>query len=387
MKKICVVTGSRAEYGLLKHLMFAIKNSSLLKLQLVVTGTHLSYKSGYTITEIENDSFDIDKKVDLKVSGDSSIDIADATALVLSGMTRAFEDLKPDLLLILGDRYEAFGTAIAALYCGIPIGHIHGGELTEGAIDDAMRHSITKLSHLHFVANQVYKNRVVQLGESPNGVHVVGGLGVDAINKLRLLSKFDLESRLGFDFLKKNYLVTYHPETASYDSISKDFEILLEALKIADTGSTRIIFTMPNPDMGSKNYEAMINVFLKSVPNSRFVKSMGQLNYLSAMSYCDCVIGNSSSGIIEAPALNVPTINIGARQKGRLMAESVITCAPELNQILQALNKVETPDFKKMLNSSSSPYSSFNATEKIISILETVDLEVIKRKQFYDLQI
>jgi len=386
MKKICVVTGSRAEYGLLKHLMLAIKKSSLLSLQLIVTGTHLSRSNGYTVSEIQDDLFEINTKIDLKIVGDLPINIADSTALALSGMTRAFDELKPDLLIILGDRYEILAAAVSALYSGMPIAHIHGGELTEGAIDDAMRHSITKMSHLHFVANQNYKNRVIQLGECPDRVHVVGGFGADAINRLNLLSKQELEKSLGFNLLKKNYLVTYHPETISYSTKNQDFETLLNALKVLDDGEARIIFTMPNTDMGSIDYESMIIEFLKNYPNSRFIKSMGQLNYLSAISYCDCVIGNSSSGILEAPIFKVPTINVGARQNGRLMATSVITCDAKLNEILKAIDTIETADFQKMLDKTISPYSFPNTVEKVISILENVNIDKIKRKNFYDIE-
>jgi GDP/UDP-N,N'-diacetylbacillosamine 2-epimerase (hydrolysing) len=366
--------------------MLAIKKSSLLSLQLIVTGTHLSRSNGYTVSEIQDDLFEINTKIDLKIVGDLPINIADSTALALSGMTRAFDELKPDLLIILGDRYEILAAAVSALYSGMPIAHIHGGELTEGAIDDAMRHSITKMSHLHFVANQNYKNRVIQLGECPDRVHVVGGFGADAINRLNLLSKQELEKSLGFNLLKKNYLVTYHPETISYSTKNQDFETLLNALKVLDDGEARIIFTMPNTDMGSIDYESMIIEFLKNYPNSRFIKSMGQLNYLSAISYCDCVIGNSSSGILEAPIFKVPTINVGARQNGRLMATSVITCDAKLNEILKAIDTIETADFQKMLDKTISPYSFPNTVEKVISILENVNIDKIKRKNFYDIE-
>lgn len=380
MKKICVVTGSRAEYGLLKHLMLAIKKSALLSLQLIVTGAHLSQSNGYTVSEIKRDLFNIDKEIDLHICGDSPIDVAHSTALAITGIAKSFDDLRPDLVLILGDRYEALAAGIAALYWRIPVGHIHGGEITEGAIDDAIRHSITKLSHLHFVANADYGRRVAQLGENPNYIFNVGGLGVDAISKIKLLTKLEVEEKLRLKFAKKNLLITYHPETIGHGQFDKGIDELLLALSKLEL-NINLIFTMPNVDVGNQYIRKKLIDFKENSKNTYIFESMGQLLYLSTMAHCDAVIGNSSSGLLEAPVMNKPTINIGSRQVGRLKAASVINCSADGNEIFQVIRNITMgADFNNQ--NIESPYGTPGASERILKILEGVDLSNLVAKKF-----
>ena len=338
MKKICIVTGSRAEYGLLRWVLEGIKKSSKLNLQLIVTGTHLSKKFGQTINYIEKDGFRIDCKVNTHLTSDTPEGITKSMGKGMNGFAIALNQLKPDILLVLGDRYEILVSVISAMIASIPIAHLHGGELTEGAYDDSIRHSITKMSHLHFVANQEYKNRVVQLGENPNRVFNVGGLGIDNIRKLKLLKKKDLEAVLNFKFLEKNLLITYHPVTLEPNANAKYMDELLQALnKLKDIG---LIFTMPNADIEHKVIFNKINNFCKKNKNAKSYISLGQLRYLSCIKYIDGVVGNSSSGLIEAPSFKKGTINIGNRQTGRIKAKSIIDCQPKRISILNAIQKL-----------------------------------------------
>ena len=335
-KKICVVTGSRAEYGLLKNLIFLIKKEKLFRLQLVVTGSHLSKKHGFTINNIVKDKLIIKKKINLKLTKDDTLSIARSMSYGLSKFVKLFESSKPDILILLGDRYEIFTAGTAATLCRLPIGHIHGGEITKSSIDEVFRHSITKMSHLHFTATNEYKKRVIQMGEQPKNVHCVGGLGVDNINFSNLYSKSELEKKLKIKFLKKIIIVTYHPETLKKKSSLLNLKNLFNALKTLR--DTTIIFTMPNFDMESLVIYDLISNFILTRKNCYLFKSLGQKKYFSCLKYSDFMIGNSSSGLLEMPSFKKFSINIGERQSGRIKAKSVIDCRPKTKDIVKAIN-------------------------------------------------
>lgn len=384
-RKVCVVTGSRAEYGLLKWVMEEIRGSALLELQLVVTGMHLSPEFGLTYREIERDGFRIDRKIEMLLSSDTAQGVAKSMGLGLIGFGDAFQDLRPDLLLVLGDRYEILAATSAALIARIPVAHLHGGEKTEGAFDDAIRHAITKMSHLHFVAAEEYRRRVIQLGEHPERVLLVGGLGVDSIRRVRLLDQKALEKAIGMRFGARNLLVTYHPETLAEAGSSQQMAALLAALeKLPDTS---IIFTLPNADTDGRAITGLIEDYVGRHPNCRSYKSLGQQNYLSCMQFVDGVVGNSSSGLLEAPSFRKGTVNIGDRQRGRLRAASVIDCQPVATAITQALDRLYSPEFQEALSEVKNPYGDGGATEKIIAALESICLDGLLRKSFVDLPI
>ena len=313
--------------------MDGIQKSENLQLQTIATGMHLSPEFGLTISEIEKDGFYIDRKVEMLLSSDTASGITKSIGIGMIGFADALDDLNPDLILVLGDRFEIFSASTAAMIKRIPIAHLHGGESTEGLIDEPIRHSITKMAHLHFVAINEYKNRVIQLGENPNRVFLVGGLGIDNILKLKLLNKKELESSINFKFGKKNLLVTFHPVTFEKNSSLNQFNELLMALK--KLHDTNIIFTMPNSDTDGRIIFKLIEDFVKNNPNSKSYTSLGQLNYLSCLKYIDGVIGNSSSGLLEVPSFKIGTINIGDRQRGRIKADSVIDCKPNEKSISQ----------------------------------------------------
>ena len=382
-RKLCVVTGTRAEYGLLKHLIMEINKSDQFELILLVTGTHLSDKYGYTFEEIEQDGLLINLKIDIQIVGDKPNDIANSTALSIQGFSNAYTDLNPDLIIILGDRYELLGAAISAMYHQIPIAHIHGGEVTIGAIDEGIRHSITKLSHLHFVANDVYRNRVIQLGENPNFVFNVGGLGVDAIKKTNLLSRDELESSLNFKFKNKNLLVTFHPVTLENSTSSYQMKELLKALAIRK--DCQIIFTMPNSDPNSRVLFDLIECFVKEHTNSFFYTSLGQTRYFSCLAQVDAVIGNSSSGLLEVPSFKKATVNIGDRQTGRLKASSVIDCNPDFNSINNAIDQIYTESFQNIISQTINPYGDGGSVEAILDILKSLSYKNLLKKNFHDL--
>ena len=384
LRRICIVTGSRAEYGLLKWVMEGVDKSTKLELQLIVTGMHLSSEFGLTYKEIENDGFTINKKVQMLLSSDKSSAISKSTGIGLISFADVYEELNPDIIIILGDRFEVFAASIAALFLKIPIAHIHGGEATAGAFDEAIRHSITKMSWWHFVASDEYKRRVIQLGENPNRVFNVGGLGVDGINKTKLLSKNDLMDKTGIKFHKKNLLITYHPVTLDKQTSADAFQNLLDAL--TSLKNTCLIFTMPNADSDSIIIKKMINKYVSLLnTNSIYFTSMGQVNYLSTLKIVDGVIGNSSSGLLEAPSFKIGTINIGDRQKGRLKSKSVIDCEPTSKSIKSAIKKLYSDDFQKKLVSVENPYGKGHASEKIIKILLGLKLPIEIKKEFYDL--
>ncbi len=383
-RKICVVTGSRAEYGLLKWVIDGIKNSSILELQLIATGMHLSPEFGLTVTEILNDGYNIDKKVEMLLSSDSSVGIAKSIGLGIIGFADALNELDPDLLVVLGDRFEILSAAIGAMSSRIPIAHIHGGESTEGAIDESIRHSITKMSHFHFVATDQYRKRVIQLGENPNKVFNFGGLSIDNINKLNLLSKEDLEKKINFKFGYRNLLVTFHPVTLEKGSCSNQMDQLLEA--ISDQDQTNVIFTLPNSDNDSRIiFNKISNFCRKDKSKYSFYNSLGQLNYLSCLKYVDAVVGNSSSGLHEVPSFKIGTINIGDRQKGRIFAESIINCESDKNSIKESINYLYSNEFREVLKNVKNPYGEGGASSKIVSALENINLKNLLKKKFYNI--
>jgi len=382
-RKICVVTGSRAEYDLLYWLLKYIQDDLDLELQLVVTGTHLSPEFGFTICEIEKDGFTINKKVEMILSADTPSAITKSTGLGMIGFADALAELKPDIVLLLGDRFEILAAAFSALVANVLIAHIHGGETTTGAFDEAIRHSITKMSYFHFVAAAEYQKRVIQLGENPERVFLTGGLGVDGIMKADLFSKEELEKKLGFSFTSKTLLITFHPVTLGKKSSEMQFNELLAALEFID--DAHFIFTAPNSDTDSRVILKSINEFVSKHPNnSNVFNSMGRKNYLSCLQFVDAVVGNSSSGLLEGPTFKIGTINIGDRQDGRLKADSVIDCEPFKESILDALNILYSENFQKILKNVKNPYGEGGASNRIIEILKNKELPKDIKKQFYD---
>jgi GDP/UDP-N,N'-diacetylbacillosamine 2-epimerase (hydrolysing) len=384
-RKICVVTGTRAEYGLLYWLMKEIESDSDLELQLIVTGMHLSPEFGLTYKEIEKD-FKIDKKIEILLSSDTSIGISKSMGLAQISFAEVYEELKPDILVVLGDRYEIFSAVNVAMIVKIPVAHLHGGEATEGLIDEPIRHSITKMSHIHFTATNEYKKRVIQLGEEPKRVFNIGGMGIENIKKLKLLSKEELEKSINFKFNKKNLLVTFHPVTLENATAKEQFSELLKALD--ELKDTNVIFTKANSDTDGRVINQMIDEYVSNKNNTIAFTSMGQLRYLSSLQFIDGVVGNSSSGLLEAPSFKIATINIGDRQKGRIKAKSVIDCKPKKEDILKAIEKIYTIDFQDLLKSVKNPYEKEELpSKKIVKILKEIDLDNILKKKFYDIEV
>lgn len=384
-RKVCVITGTRAEYGLLRLIMQGISDESSLTLQVIATGMHLSPEFGLTYREVENDGFKIDRKVEMLTSSDTAVGTAKSIGLGLIGFADALADLQPDLIVVLGDRFEIFAAVSAALVARIPIAHVSGGETTEGAYDEAFRHAITKMSHLHFVAAEEYRQRVIQLGEVPQRVFLVGGLGVDVIKNTALLDRGTLETSLDFQLGAKNLMITFHPITLESHSSTQQMAELLTALE--QLGSdTHLIFTMPNADNGSRDLARMVNDFVATHMNARAYVSLGQLRYLSCMQHVDGVVGNSSSGLAEAPSLAKGSVNIGDRQRGRLKARSVIDCPPEHSDILNAINMLYSDEFRQSLQTMVNPYGEGGASQKIVEILRNYPLGNIQKKSFYNLK-
>jgi GDP/UDP-N,N'-diacetylbacillosamine 2-epimerase (hydrolysing) len=384
-RKICVVTGTRADYGLLRWVMEGIRRTPDLDLQIVATGMHLSPEFGLTYREIEADGFVIDAKVDMKLEADTPAGLARSMGLGLIGFGEALEQLQPDVILVLGDRFEMLPAVAAATVARIPVAHVHGGETTEGAFDEGIRHAITKMSHLHFVAADEYRRRVVQLGEDPERVFLVGGLGVDSIKKATLLDCAQLESRLEFELGPRNLLITFHPVTLENATSSGQMAELLAALDGRE--DTKLIFTMPNADTGGRVLIDTIKAFVADHPNARAYTSLGHLVYLSCIRYVDAVVGNSSSGLTEAPSFGKGTINIGDRQRGRLKAESVIDCTPDRASIAQALDRLYSPEFQGALQRVRNPYGEGGASEQIVRVLREYPLASILKKSFYDVAL
>lgn len=383
-RKICVITGSRAEYGLLKPLIEEICGDPDLKLQLLVTGMHLSPEFGLTYRDIVKDGFDIDAKIDIKLDSDTSVGISKSMGLAIIGFARAYERLKPDLIVVLGDRFEIFSAASAALVSRKPIAHLYGGEVTTGSFDDSFRHSVTKMSNLHFTSTGEYRRRVIQLGENPARVFNVGAIGLDSIKKLNFLSKQELEIELGFKFNKRNLLVTFHPVTLEDESVSRSqFKNLLDVLD--ELKDTNIVFTKANADPGGRLINLSIDSYIrKNKDRAIAFTSLGQMRYLSAMQYVDAMVGNSSSGIIEAPSFKIGTINIGNRQQGRIRTGSIIDCKPTREVIKSAIKRLYSKEFKRKLKTVKNPYGEGKAAKKIKRILKYYDLRNIIKKGFYD---
>ena len=382
-RKICVITGTRAEYGLLRWVMQGIKDDPELTLQVIATGMHLSPEFGLTYREIEKDGFQIDRKVEMLTSSDTPVGIAKSMGLGLIGFADALNDLNPNLIVVLGDRFEIFAAAAAALVARIPVAHLHGGETTEGAFDEALRHSITKMSHLHFVAAEEYRQRVIQLGEQPERVFLVGGLGIDNIKRLKLLDRAALEASIDFQLGAKNLLITFHPVTLETSTAEDQMAELLAAL--AELKDTQLIFTMPNADTDGRTLIKMVQQFVAQHPNARAYTSLGQLRYLSCVAQVDGVVGNSSSGLAEVPSFKKGTINIGDRQRGRLQAASVINCEPTRQGIAATLKKLYTADFQASLSRVQNPYGEGGASEKVVIAIKRCALDGIAKKSFYDL--
>ena len=388
-RKICVVTGSRAEYGLLYWLLEEIQKDPDLSLQLVVTCMHLSSEFGLSYRQIEADGFMIDKKVEMLLSSDTPIGISKSMGVAYIGFADAFSELKPDLVVLLGDRFEMFCAAGCACVARMPIAHIHGGETTQGAVDEFFRHAITKMSHLHFASTDVYRKRIIQLGEQPERVFNVGAIGIENIRRLGLLSKQDLEGEIGFDLGDQYFLVTFHPVTLEQATAETQFKNLLLALDKISSGEnppTRLVFTKANADMDGRIINQLIDSYVRE--NRRMAaafSTMGQLRYLSAMKHAAAVVGNSSSGIVEAPSLKVPTVNIGDRQKGRVQAEQVINCGPYLDEIVAAVKTTISDEFKRIVLHSTSPYEKADTAINIKRIIKEADLSKIIKKPFFDL--
>lgn len=387
MKKVCVVTATRAEYGLLKSVIRDIDKSNKLELQLLVTGTHLSPEFGLTYQEIVEDGYTITAKIEMLMSSDTSVGITKSMGAFLFGLADFFEINKPDMIVILGDRYEMLMAAAAAMIANIPIAHIGGGEITEGAYDDAIRHSITKMSQLHFASTEEYRKRIIQLGEQPDKVFNVGALGVENIKKVLLWSKEKLEENLHFSFGEKMIMVTYHPVTLDTMSSEIQFGNLLQVLdKYKDI---RVIFTKANADTDGRIINKMIDDYVeKNKDRCIAFTSLGQVRYLSVLQYCKAVVGNSSSGIIEAPSFHIPTVNVGNRQQGRSAAKTVVHCGYENVDIEEALDKAFSEEFQKNLRKYKNPYEGEDTSKRIVTEIENALVTGINiKKKFYDIQL
>jgi UDP-hydrolysing UDP-N-acetyl-D-glucosamine 2-epimerase len=384
-RKICVLTGNRAEYGLLRWTMQEILDDPDLTLQVIVTGSHLEPRFGSTIRHIEEDGFAVDARVPMLLNDSSDGGIARSMAAALSGTVEALGRLQPDTLVLLGDRFEVHAAATAAMVARVPIAHIHGGEATEGAIDEAIRHAVTKMAHLHFVSAEAHRRRVIQLGEAPERVFLVGAAGLDNIERLDLLGPRELEAALGFA-LGSFLLVTYHPATLAAGDSARGAAALLAALdRFPDR---RVLITGTNADPGGAAIRSLIAAYAKERPARVLLsESLGQRLYLSALKAAAAVVGNSSSGIIEAPSLGIPTVNLGDRQRGRLRAASVIDCGETEGAIAAAIGQALDPGFRAGLDPASTPYGRPGAAKRIRDVLRTYPLDGILMKSFYDLPI
>lgn len=382
MRKICVVTGSRAEYGLLSGLMHAINDDPELELQIIATNMHLSSEFGLTYRNIEQDGFTINKKVVMLLSSDTANATAKSVGLGFIGFADAYEDLQPDMVVVLGDRYEIISAVSTALFYKIPVAHLHGGEITEGAYDDCIRHSITKMSHLHFTSTEEYRQRVIQLGEDPERVFNVGAPGIENIKKVHLMKIEELEATLdGFTFGDKALIVTYHPVTLENSTAEEQIKNLLAALD--EYPDYKVIFTLPNSDTDGRVIIQLINEYV-AMHADRAVAypSLGLRRYLSTLQFVKAAVGNSSSGIIEVPSFGIPTLNIGDRQRGRLTAESVVNCGTNKEDIVAGLEKVLNAEQKEITN----PYERLNTNANILQVLKAYPLEGLIQKSFYNLK-
>jgi UDP-N-acetylglucosamine 2-epimerase (non-hydrolysing)/GDP/UDP-N,N'-diacetylbacillosamine 2-epimerase (hydrolysing) len=380
-RSVCVVTGSRAEYGLLSVVLRELAQDPAFCLQVIATGMHLCPEFGLTVRAIEADGFTVDRRVEMLLSSDTAVGVTKSLGLGVIGFADALADLRPDLLLLAGDRFEILAAAEAALIARVPVAHIAGGDTTEGAFDESIRHSITKMAHLHFVTNAPAQRRVRQLGEDPERIFIVGSPGIDVIKRVRLLGREQLARELGFAFLERNLLVTFHPATLDDPPATVQFGELLRALeRLGD--DVGVLFTQPNADTEGRAIGAMADAYAAGHPNARVFASLGHVRYLSAVSCVDAVVGNSSSGLYEVPSLKVPTVNIGDRQRGRLAADSVINCRPEAGEIEHAIAAA----FAKDCSGTVSPYGDGTSAAKIVAALRSVsDFRALLKKRFFDL--
>lgn len=383
MRKICFVTGTRAEYGLLSRLMRLVKEDKDLQLQVIATNMHLMPEYGETYKEIEKDGFTIDKKVYMHKPSDDAHGIISSMAEEMQGMNDALSELKPDILVLLGDRYEILVAAQVALIHRIPIAHIHGGEVTEGAFDDAIRHSVTKMSSLHFTSCEEYRHRVIQMGEHPSRVFDVGSLGVENIKAVPLMTKYELEASLDFKIDKQTILVTYHPVTLGGDP-AKDIREFLDALD--QFNDLKVIFTMPNSDTGRDAIALAVENYVEKHSNrAKAYTSLGLKRYLSTLQFVKAAVGNSSSGIIEVPSFGIPTLNIGDRQKGRLASKSVVNCGTSKDEVIAGLKLCLSEEMQKAAKTYENPYAKPDTANLIYQELKNVELAGLNLKTFYDL--
>lgn len=381
-KKIAVLTGTRAEYGLLRPLIREIRKN--FKVQILVTGMHLSPEFGMTVEEIEKDDIPITERIEILLSTDSTSGIAKSMGLAMISFADVFNRLKPDLLIVLGDRFEVLSIVSTAAVMKIPVAHLHGGELTEGAVDDSIRHAITKLSHLHFTSTDIYRDRVIQMGEDPNRVFNVGAIGLDNIKKINFLKKEELEKELGIRFKKKIILITYHPVTLEEYSIEKQIDNLLNSLE--QVNDCTLIFTKANADAEGRYINKRLSDWINDKKDAYLFDSLGVLKYLSVLKIADAIVGNSSSGIIEAPSLRTVTVNIGTRQKGRIKAESIIDVGYEKESIIEGIKRVQNDcKYKDKINFFN-PYGNGNTSNLILHILLEGNVwELLNNKKFYDM--
>ena len=388
MQKVCIVTGSRAEYGLLRALLFKLRDDEDISLQLVVTGSHLSGAFGNTYHEIENDGFEISARIGIPLEGDSKTEMAKATGFALSAFTDYFENSRPDLLVVLGDRYEIFAATAAATILGIAVAHISGGDVTEGALDDTFRHCITKMSLLHFPGCKQSAERLIQLGENPSRVFNVGEPGVENCFSVMPIRRSELQSCLGFDITQKSYaIVTFHPATMEDNSAEAQVCELISALE--NFPNMNFIITKANADSGGRAINQIWDKQANAHSNWLVVSSLGVERYISAMKYAEMIIGNSSSGIVEAPAMKKPSINIGNRQRGRMMAESVICCEPQAEEITCAIKRALSPEFKTAAANVVNPFGDEQTSQRIFDVIKNflTDGPHNIKKEFYDFKV
>lgn len=381
--KIAVVTGTRAEYGLLAPLMHKIQDSQILELQLIVTGAHLLPEFGSTVDEITRDGFNIDRLVPELSKASTGPEVARQVGRGIPAFVQVLEDLSPEAVLLLGDRYELLAAAIASFFLGIPIVHLHGGELTQGAFDDAIRHTISQYAHIHAVAAPEYRNRLIRAGASPESVHIVGGLGIDSLQNSDLLSLSELEEDLGIALRSPVLLVTYHPVTSATHDTAQEIDGLIQALRSFPEAT--VVFTLPNADPEHKVISDALSDAVISEDNWHLFSSLGSQKYLSLMSHGSAVIGNSSSGLMEAPSLGVPTVNIGPRQSGRLLARSVFTCGPTAAEIRDTIGLALAAGSEGLLRSGESPYGQPGASERVLALLEATVFASLGPREYYDL--
>lgn len=383
MANILVVTTTRADFGLLKNLIKSLKKNKF-NCKVLASGTHFSKYYGYTSNEIKSENIKIDFKFKQEIITKNSTGISKIISQFIKQMTKILNKSNPDLVVLLGDRYEIFGAAVAAHISRIPIAHIHGGELTNGVIDDAFRHSITKMSQLHFVSNKIYRKRVIQLGENPETVHTVGGMGVESIKNTKLLSQKKIEKKLKIKFLKKNLLINFHPETLRKGEAKYQVKELINALKTLK--NTCLIFTMPGAEVENKLIVGEIRKFVKNNNNSYYFRSLGQQNFFSILKIVDAMVGNSSSGLLEMPTFKKATLNLGDRQLGRLKSESVLDTNIKKKDIIKSINRIYSKKFQIKIKNSFNPYGNGGASEKIIKVLKKNKRKNFIMKKFYDIK-